>query len=216
MFSLTHWGRATHICVNNLSIFASDNGLSPGRRQAIIWTNAAILLIGPMAINFSEIFIVIQIFSFKKMYLKLSSAKWRLLRLGLNVLMITERHVEKSVELPMIWDAFSLKWHRYVDAGKGLIVCVYHVRTHSQAEVWYGILLLLLNINKTTSCQHISLIMRSNWHENVSEYIAIVTLAIYFGHFHIPSRNVWILVSWCVRTENFINIDIIFWYTKLY
>ena len=33
---LTHWGRATHICVGNLTIIVSDNGLSPGRRQAII------------------------------------------------------------------------------------------------------------------------------------------------------------------------------------
>ena len=76
----------THICVGKLTIIASDNGLSPGRRQAIIWTNAGILLIRPLAINFSEILIKIQIFSLKKMYLKLSSAKWRLLRLGLNLL----------------------------------------------------------------------------------------------------------------------------------
>ena len=43
----THWGRVTHICVNKLAIIGSDNGLglSPGRRQAIIWTNAGILLI---------------------------------------------------------------------------------------------------------------------------------------------------------------------------
>ena len=33
---LTHWGRVTHICVSKLSILGSDNGLSPGRRQAII------------------------------------------------------------------------------------------------------------------------------------------------------------------------------------
>ena len=32
---LTHWGRVTHICVGNLTIIGSDNGLSPGRRQAI-------------------------------------------------------------------------------------------------------------------------------------------------------------------------------------
>ena len=44
---LTHWGRVTHICVGNLAIIGSDNGLSPDRRQAIIWTNAGILLIGP-------------------------------------------------------------------------------------------------------------------------------------------------------------------------
>ena len=35
-FSLTHWGRVTNICVSNLNIIGSDNGLSPGRRQAII------------------------------------------------------------------------------------------------------------------------------------------------------------------------------------
>ena len=46
-FVLTHWGRVTHICVVDLTIIGSDNGLSPGRRQVIIWTNARILLIGP-------------------------------------------------------------------------------------------------------------------------------------------------------------------------
>ena len=43
--SLTHWGRVTHICVTKLTAIGSDNGLSPARRQAIIWTNAGILLI---------------------------------------------------------------------------------------------------------------------------------------------------------------------------
>ena len=33
---LTHRGRVTHLCVGNLTIIGSDNGLSPGRRQAII------------------------------------------------------------------------------------------------------------------------------------------------------------------------------------
>ena len=52
---LTHWGRVTHICVGNLTIIGSENGLSPGRRQAIIWTNARISLIGPLGTNSSEI-----------------------------------------------------------------------------------------------------------------------------------------------------------------
>ena len=69
-----------------LTIIGSDNGLSPGRHKAIIWTNAGILLIGPLGTNFSEIVIVIQTFSFKKMHLKMSSAKWRPFCLGLNVL----------------------------------------------------------------------------------------------------------------------------------
>ena len=43
--TLTHWGRVMHICIGKLTIIGSDNGLSPGRRQAIIWTNAGILLI---------------------------------------------------------------------------------------------------------------------------------------------------------------------------
>ena len=83
---LTHWGRVTHICVGNLTIIGSDDGLSPGRRQAIIWTNARILLIGPWGANFNEIVIGIQTFSLKKMFLKMSSGKWRPLSLGLNVL----------------------------------------------------------------------------------------------------------------------------------
>ena len=50
----------------------TDNGLSPGRRQAIIWTNDGIFLSGPLRTNFE-----IHAFSVKKMHLKMSSAKWR-------------------------------------------------------------------------------------------------------------------------------------------
>ena len=88
-YMLTHWGRVTHICVSKQTIIGSDNGLSPGRCQAIIWTNAAILLIGPLGTNFSEILIEILAFSFKKMRLKMASAKWRPSCLGLNVLIPT-------------------------------------------------------------------------------------------------------------------------------
>ena len=83
---LTHWGWVTHICVSKLTIIGSDNGLSPGRRQAIIWNNAGLLLIEPLGTNFSEISIGIQTFSFKKMHLKMSSGKCRPFCLGLNVL----------------------------------------------------------------------------------------------------------------------------------
>ena len=76
----------THICVGNLTIIGSDNGLSPDRRQAIIWANAGILLIGPWGTHFSEIVIGIQAFSFTKMHLKMASAKWRPFCPGLNVL----------------------------------------------------------------------------------------------------------------------------------
>ena len=85
---LTHWGRVTHIRVSKQTIIGSDNGLSPDRRQAIIWTNAGLLLIGPLGKNFSEILVEILAFSFKKMCLKVSSAKRRPFCLGLNVLRI--------------------------------------------------------------------------------------------------------------------------------
>ena len=83
---LTHWGRVTHICVSKLTIIGSDNGLSPGRRQAIIGTNAGILLIRPLGTNFIGILIEIHTLSFKNMHFKMSSGIWRPFCLGLNVL----------------------------------------------------------------------------------------------------------------------------------
>ena len=83
---LTHWGQVTHICVGKLIIIGSDNGLSPERRQANMWTNARILLIGTLGTTFSEILSKIHTFSFKKIHLKMSSGKCRPFCLGLNEL----------------------------------------------------------------------------------------------------------------------------------
>ena len=55
VFTLTHWGWVTHICVGNLTIIDLNNGLSPGGSQVIICTNAEIMLIEPFGIIFSEI-----------------------------------------------------------------------------------------------------------------------------------------------------------------
>ena len=93
--ALTHWGQVTHICVSKLTIIGSDNGLSPGRRQAIIWTNTWILLIGPSGTKFNEIVFEIHTFSFKKMHLKMSSAKWCPFCLGPNVLIWVSWHTCK-------------------------------------------------------------------------------------------------------------------------
>ena len=73
---LTHWGLMAYIWVGNLTINGSDNGLWPGWHQAIIWTNAGILLIGHLGTNFSKILIKIHIVSFKTMHLR-RSAKWQ-------------------------------------------------------------------------------------------------------------------------------------------
>ena len=102
--SLNHWGRVTHICVSKLTIIGSDNGLSPGRRQAIIWTNVGILIIGPLGTDFNEILIEILTLSVKKMRLKVSSGKWRPFCLGLNVLRL---RVVCSVKLYFLALLFS-------------------------------------------------------------------------------------------------------------
>ena len=83
---LTHWGRVRNICVSKPTIIGSDIGLSPGRRQAIIWTSTAIVN-WPLGANFTEILIGIDEFSFRKMHLKMSSGKWQSSCLGLDVLM---------------------------------------------------------------------------------------------------------------------------------
>ena len=99
---LSHWDWVTHICVSKLTIIGTDNGMSPGRHQAIIWTNAKILLIRPLRTHFSEILIEIHTFSFTKMHLKMLSEKLRPFCLGLNV----------------------LKLHALIQTVKGNILCL--------------------------------------------------------------------------------------------
>ena len=111
----------------NWVIIGSDNGLSPVRRQAIIWTNAGILLIGPLGTNVSEILIGIQTFSVKKWHLK-TSAKWRLFRLGLNELNLNSDNnlqfyddaeveykcIPSAIETETKWPPFSRR-HFHMD-----------------------------------------------------------------------------------------------------
>ena len=95
---ITHWGRVTHICVSKLIINSSDNGLSPGQHQAIIWINAGTILIGPSGTNFSEKSIEIHTFSFKKC-IEMSSLTWRQFCLGLNMLTwIRQEYWENQVK----------------------------------------------------------------------------------------------------------------------
>ena len=76
-------------CAYKLTINDSDNGLSPDRRLAIIWTNAGVLFIRTLETNLKDILSEIQTFSFKIMNLKMPSAKWRKIYIGLNALLHT-------------------------------------------------------------------------------------------------------------------------------
>ena len=121
---LTHWGRVTHINVSKLTTIGSEHGLFPGWCQAIIWTNAGILLIGPLGTNFSEVLNKIYTFSFKKMQLKMSSAKWPLFRLGLNEL----RSSWPSYGVPIcglvLWIFFIVaeRFHHYNSQRLSLVI----------------------------------------------------------------------------------------------
>ena len=102
---LTHSGRLTHICVGNLTVSGSNSGLSPGRQQAIIWTNAGILLIGQLGTNVSDILIQILIFSFKKMRLKCR------LRNGDHIISVAMCWHERDTETGAKLTHMTQKWH---------------------------------------------------------------------------------------------------------
>ena len=70
-----HWSRVTHICIGDLIIIGSDDGLSPGRRQTIIWTNVGILSFWHLGTNFNDILFEIRKFSCKNINLKMPSEK---------------------------------------------------------------------------------------------------------------------------------------------
>ena len=84
---IINWGPVTNICVSNINIIGSDNGLSTCRSQAIFWTNADILLTWLLGTNFSEILSKFITFSSEKMHFKKSSGKWRPFCFGLNVIL---------------------------------------------------------------------------------------------------------------------------------
>ena len=70
----------------NWTIIGSDNDLAHVRLQTIIRTNTELLSIHPRGTYLHEISIKFKTFSFKKMHLNVSSAKWRPFCLSLNVL----------------------------------------------------------------------------------------------------------------------------------
>ena len=150
--SLTHWGRVTHICLAKLTIIGSDNGLSPGRRQAIIWTNVGILLIAPLGTNFSEILSEIHSISFRKMHLKMASAKWRPFCLGLNVLnkSISSWNLSmlyKWTRPPEAWVMASHLTKIYIGLTVGqFMTCHLCALSHYRNQYWF--------IVNSTTCMH--------------------------------------------------------------
>ena len=141
------WGRqdpgGPHVGPMNVAIwvtiFGSDNGLPPGRRQAIIQTSDGILLIWPSGTSFNEISTEIITFSFEKICLKVSSAKWRPLCLGLNVLTSARYSYIKSSNATISSSLMCsyLSWLRRNTSGYGLASWIL-ISTPKRLEEYYG------------------------------------------------------------------------------
>ena len=82
-YILTHWGRVMHICISELNIIGSDNGLALTRH---FWTNAGILLIWPLGTDFSEMLIKIHIFFIQANAWEIVICEVRAICLSLDVL----------------------------------------------------------------------------------------------------------------------------------
>ena len=118
----------THICVIKLTAIGSDNGLSPGRRQSIIWTNARLLLIWPLGTNVSEMLIEMHISLLKKMHLNMSSARCRPSCLGLNVSMYfifiqNWSYVIIFIMMNFMWYKTDRHWLHWI-----IMQLVYHLK----------------------------------------------------------------------------------------
>ena len=124
---LTHRGRVTHIGVGNLAIIGSDNGLSPGRRQAIISTNAGVFfyltLRDKLQWNINGNWCIF----IREMYSKMSSVKYRPSYLGLNVL---RQCIRLVFLLPWLL-TISLWFHRiYKYPQSAVDICVTYFKEH--------------------------------------------------------------------------------------
>ena len=139
---LIHWGRVTHICFCKLIIIGSDNGLSPGRRQAIILTSAEILLlIQTLGTNYSEILNEIHTYVFKKMQLKLLFGKWWQFRLGLSAsLFLCAKLVINSTKREiLVWIHDLLAWTTSKSLDLNYFILCGNVRRYSSDIFTNGI-----------------------------------------------------------------------------
>ena len=150
LYFLTHWGWVMHICVSKLTIIGSDNGLAPDRRQAIIWINAGILLIGPLGINLSEILNDILTFSLKKMRLKVLSVKQRPFCLGLNVLSdYTNKQCHTLLGLlSLTWINFDTSGDNWIHKVWVEISCPFPNFNGEAVEVWEWISNFIPNLTR--------------------------------------------------------------------
>ena len=146
----------THICVGKLTIIGSFNGLSPERRQAIIWTNAELLLIEPLGTNFSEILIEIQTFSLTKIReicemasilsrpqcVKIvrvtGSLSWSVVYVDYtlsNMLLNISYENRNCTYIYLLLPSVTIWWHRFLPLAQ-VTVCCMAAPNHYRHQCW--------------------------------------------------------------------------------
>ena len=162
----------THICVSKLTIISTDNGLSPGRRQAIIWHSAGILLIGSLGTNFSEILIGIQTVSFKKMHLEISSAKCCPFYLGLNVLNEPQAITRTSIDWDLCRHMSSLSYNELISINTFFISFITDLNAYYWIEkslfhhkLWHNIPMNIKDLCSITCAGSLHRIKRNHYNQ---------------------------------------------------
>ena len=125
--TLTHWGRVTYKCVSKL-----DHHLFRWWLFFIILNNAGLQSVGSLWTNLSEIGMKIQKFSYKKISLKTSTAKWWPFYLGLNVSITGCIQVENwHMEIDH-WNEQTDHWHTHTN----LTLRVYRISRIRTPTLW--------------------------------------------------------------------------------
>ena len=104
----------------NKAIIGPNDHLSPDRRQAIVWTDDGILSIGPLGTNFSKFVIEIHALAFTKMYLKMSSWKWRPSYIGLNMFNLI---YTSNPDWTPLWTELQRNCKSHVPVGINMATC---------------------------------------------------------------------------------------------
>ena len=100
-------------------------------RQAIVWSNAGILLIGHIGKNFNEILIEIHIFSFEEIHSKISSGKWQVF---LSRPPCVKHFILRPNEVSKPWDWASSTGLTAVSKFKPCLPAQWAVGTHRKGS----------------------------------------------------------------------------------
>ena len=111
--------------VSEVTIIGSDNCLSPGRRQAIIWNNAENIITCTIRNKLQRTLNRNWYFSFKKIQLKMESGKWRPLCVDLNGLInkdqLTEMQGKYQLQILSFLSTVVKNYGRYLVTSLWLI-----------------------------------------------------------------------------------------------